>query len=416
MLARIIFKSLWTRRFSSTLTVTSIAFSVALLLGVERAREGARNSFTQSISDVDLIVGKKGGSLNLLLYTVFRLGSPTENVTYKTFQTIAHRDDITHVIPYSLGDSYRQFRVVGTDERFFEHFRYGKREHLSFSQGKGFSGIFDVVLGADVAQATAHQLNDKIVLSHGDDIGNFQTHEATPFQVKGILKPTGTPADRAVYISLYGMTAMHVGWEDGGPPKAGTVPSLTKESLQIDQVTAFFVKTKSPMATLYLQRDLNEYEDEPLMAILPGVVLSELWQSLNFIEKTLRWISLLVVFVGLVTMLIAIYNTLNERRREIAILRSLGASPPRIFAILVGESMTITCAGVMMGLAFVSGATHLLGPYLKENFGLSEAYLTSSPTEWLYATSVLVIGGLLGFIPALRAYLNSLSDGFSIRS
>ena len=311
MILKLIFKSLQTRWFSTLLTVISIGLSVALLLGVERAREGARNSFTQSISGVNLIVGKKGGSLNLLLYTVFRLGSPTENLSYETFEKISKNEDIEYVIPYSLGDSYKGYRVVGTDDRFFKYFQYGDKRNIKFARGRGFKDVFDVVLGSSVAEETRHRLGKKIILAHGDDVGQFQNMTTVLFKVVGALKPTGTPVDRSVYISLKGMTAMHIGWD------SGTFNTAKKQEvdddIKVEEITAFFVKTKSPFATLGLQRDLNEYKEEPLTAIIPGIVLSELWQSLSYVETTLKWISLLVVIVGLVTMLIAIYNTRSPR-------------------------------------------------------------------------------------------------------
>ena len=376
--------------------------------------KGARNSFTQSISGVNLIVGKKGGSLNLLLYTVFRLGSPTENLSYETFEKISKNEDIEYVIPYSLGDSYKGYRVVGTDDRFFKYFQYGDKRNIKFARGRGFKDVFDVVLGSSVAEETRHRLGKKIILAHGDDVGQFQKHDNSPFKVVGALKPTGTPVDRSVYISLKGMTAMHIGWD------SGTFNTAKKQEvdddIKVEEITAFFVKTKSPFATLGLQRDLNEYKEEPLTAIIPGIVLSELWQSLSYVETTLKWISLLVVIVGLVTMLIAIYNTLSERRREMAILRSIGASASTIFSIMMIESLVLTLAGIVLGLMIISSATVFLGPSLVENFGLSEAYLTSADNEKYYILFIFGMGAILGFIPAIKAYFNTVADGLTIKS
>lgn len=414
MILKLIFKSLQTRWFSTLLTVISIGLSVALLLGVERAREGARNSFTESVSGVNLIVGKKGGSLNLLLYTVFRLGSPTENLSYETFEKISKNDAIDYVIPYSLGDSYKGYRVVGTDESFFKYFQYGDKRNLKFARGRGFKDVFDVVLGSSVSEETKHRLGKKIILAHGDDVGQFQKHDNSPFKVVGTLRPTGTPVDRSVYISLKGMTAMHVGWDSGAFSAAAKVKPT--DDVLVEEITAFFVKTKSPFATLGLQRYLNQYEEEPLTAIIPGIVLSELWQSLSYVETTLKWISLLVVIVGLVTMLIAIYNTLSERRREMAILRSIGASASTIFSIMMLESLILTLAGILLGIIIIGFATVFLGPSLVENFGLSEAYLRSAEKEKYYILFIFGMGALLGFIPAIKAYFNTVADGLTIKS
>ena len=287
---------------------------------------------------------------------------------------------------------------------------------MKFARGKGFSGVYDVVLGSSVAQETRHRLGREIILSHGDDVGQFQKHENSPFKVVGALKPTGTPVDRSVYISLAGMSAMHIGWDTGSFNSSKTAPVSNIDEIEIKEITSFFVKTKSPFATLGLQRYLNDYEKEPLTAIIPGIVLSELWQSLSYVENTLKWISVLVVIVGLFTMLIAIYNTLSERRREMAILRSIGASAMTIFSIMMLESLILTTGGIILGSIVINGATLIVGPSLVENFGLSEAYLTTAAKEKYYILFIFMTGALLGFIPAIKAYINTVADGLTIKS
>ena len=419
MFGTLVLRSLWNRRLATVLTVCSIGLSVALLLGVERAREATRTGFTQSISGVDLIVGAKGGAVNLLLYSVFRLGTPTENIEYETYQKLTEHPDIDWVIPYSLGDSYDIYRVVGTSPLFFQHFKYGAKQSLAFREGEAFGGLFDVVLGAEVATKKGLKLGDPIVLSHGAEVGeHFQKHDNLPFVVKGVLKATGTPVDKGVYISLKGMTAIHVGWEDGGPPigeEKLDKAAVSKMNLAVDSVTALFVKTKSPFKTLHLQRWVNEYKDEPLMAVIPGVVLVELWETLAYAEGGLKIISILVVFVGLVTMLIAIYNTLGERRREMAILRSIGASPGLVFLVLVGESLFMTLTGIALGFGLLSILAGIVDNFAAQAMGVQIGFLTPLSQEVYYLLIVVAVGGLLGLIPAVRAYRNTLSDGLTIR-
>lgn len=420
MIFRLAFRSLWNRRLTTSLTVLSIALSVTLLVGVERVRMGARASFANTISQTDLIVGARGGSLNLLLYTVFRMGNASNNVSWQTYEEFRDHAAVGWTIPYSLGDSHRGYRVVGTDENFYAHYRYRRGQAVEFAQGQKAQGIFDVVLGAEVAKALGYKTNDKIVLTHGitpDGIA-LQTHDDKPFTVTGILARTGTPIDTSLYITLFGMEAIHMDWTDGGPPLPGQgvdPDALTVENIEVDQITSFLLGTKSRFETLSLQREINNYEQEALMAIIPGVALSDLWEGLSYAENGLKIISAFVVAVGLLGMLISIYNSLNERRREMAILRSVGAGPFVIFSLLVLESFLLTVLGVIAGLSLMYLAFYLSQPIVETQFGLHLPLSYPTMTEWIYCGVVIGFGLTLGAVPAIRAYRNTLSDGLTIR-
>lgn len=411
-------RSLWNRRLTSTLTVVSIALSVALLIGVERVRLGARESFTQTISKTDLIVGARGGTIQLLLYAVFRMGSPTGNIRYATYESIRSRPEIAWTIPYSLGDSYRGFRVVGTNTDFYQYYRYRGDRSLNFVAGQAAQKTQDVVLGSGVARQLGHQLGDRITLAHGVSDISLQKHDDKPFTVVGILAETSTPIDRSVYITLEGLEAIHADWSDGAPPMPGQeipLDQMTTTMLQPKAITAFLIGLKTRTAVLRLQRDLNESTDEPLTAIIPGVALADLWEGISYAEDALRVVSSFVVVVGLLGMLVSIYNSLNERRREMAILRSVGAGPGLIFTLLVLESLLLTVAGIVGGVATTYALLGLGQPLIEAHFGLFVPIKTLQTEELLYLIVVTGLGLLLGALPALRAYRNTLSDGLTIR-
>ena len=164
MITYLNWKSVQNRKLTSLLCVASIALSVALLLGVERIKNGARDGFTNTISQTDLIVGAKGGPLQLVLYTVFRIGSPTNNIRFSSYTKIKNLPEVDWTIPISLGDAYRGYRVVGTDENFFKHYRYRRNQKIKVLNGKIPIGIFDVVLGYEVAQKFQHKPSDSIIL------------------------------------------------------------------------------------------------------------------------------------------------------------------------------------------------------------------------------------------------------------
>ncbi|XGC81737.1 ABC transporter permease [Bdellovibrio bacteriovorus] len=412
-------KSLKNRSFATILTVISIALSVMLLLSVERAKRAAEQGFTQTISKTDLIVGARSGPLQLILYTVFNMGNATHNISYETYEALKKHPAIEWTIPYSLGDGHRGFRVVGTTEDFFKHYHYRGQQKVKVAQGIEFKELFDVVLGAEVARKLNYRIGDKIVVTHGVTKGEgIQDHGDKPFVVSGILAPTGTPLDRAIYMQLEGMEALHVDWQEGAAPtKDKMVPAseLSKEKLHVHSITAFFIGTKSRIETLSLQRELNTYKAEPLLAIIPGVVLSELWQGLSFVEGVLKIISWMVIAVGFMAMLIALTTSLNERRREMAILRAIGAKSGQIVGLLVFESALLTLLGIILGTALAFTLALVLGPWIEGEFGLYLAGPIFMWKELMYLGITFVGGTLIGLIPALRAQNLALKDGLSVR-
>ena len=417
MITYLTWKSVQNRKLTSLLCVASIALSVALLLGVERIKNGARDGFTNTISQTDLIVGAKGGPLQLVLYTVFRIGSPTNNIRFSSYNKIKSLPEVDWTIPISLGDAYRGYRVVGTDENFFKHYRYRRNQKIEVLNGKIPIGIFDVVLGYEVAQKFQHKTSDSIILSHGISEKSFMDHSVTPFKVVGILNPTATPIDRSIFITLEGMEAMHIGWDKGVPGKNSTVTpeNLKKENIHIGQITSFLLKTKNRIQTLKLQRKIDSFPEDPLMAVIPGLALHQLWKTLSYIENILYLISLCVLADGLISVIVSLYTSLNERRREIAIFRALGAGAGKVVSLLLVESSLIVLVGTLIGTALLYLCLFMVRPYLESNFSLYLPIQFLSSTELIYLGSILLGGITAGFIPAIKAYRNSLQDGLTIQ-
>ncbi|MEX6503475.1 ABC transporter permease [Pseudomonas zhanjiangensis] len=417
-LLRIALASLANRRFTALLTVFAIALSVCLLLAVERVRSEARASFASTISGTDLIVGARSGSLNLLLYSVFRIGNATNNIRWDSFEHLAAHPQVKWAIPISLGDSHRGYRVMGTDAGYFAHYRYGRGQTLQLAQGKPFADLFEVVLGAEVAAALGYRLGEQIVLAHGVSAVSLTRHDDKPFRVAGILKRTGTPVDRTLHISLAGMEALHVDWRSGMPARgAGKVSAEQARSLDLHPraITAMLLGLKSKIATFAVQREVNQYRSEPLLAILPGVALQELWSLMGTAEKALLVVSLFVVLTGLIGMLTAILTSLNERRREMAILRSVGARPWHIASLLVLEALALALAGAALGLALLYLGIAAAQGHVQAHYGLYLPLKLPTAYEWTLLGAILAAALLMGGVPAWRAYRQSLADGLSIR-
>lgn len=417
-LLRLALASLANRRATALLTVLVIALSVGLLLAVERVRTETRSSFASTISGTDLIVGARSGSVNLLLYSVFRIGNATNNIRWDSYQQIAALPRVKWAIPLSLGDSHRGYRVLGTTTDYFTHYRYGQDRALQLAAGRPFADLFEVVLGAEVARALGYRLGDEIVLAHGVGAISLTRHDDKPFRVAGILARTGTPVDRTLHISLAGMEALHVDWQ-GGMPARGAARIDADRARRLDlrpqAITAVLLGLDNRIATFAVQRALNEYRGEPLLAILPGVALQELWSMMGTAEQALLAVSACVVLVGLVGMLTALLASLNERRREMAILRSVGARPWQIAALLLAEALVLTLAGLLLGLALLYLAIALGQDFLQARHGLFLPLAAPSQREWLLLAASLAAALLLGLLPAWRAYRQSLVDGLSIR-
>ncbi|TBU92639.1 peptide ABC transporter permease [Stutzerimonas kirkiae] len=418
-LLRLALASLANRRFTALLTIFAIALSVCLLLSVERIRTETRASFASTISGTDLIVGARSGSINLLLYSVFRIGNATNNIRWDSYRQIAEHPRVAWAVPISLGDSHRGYRVLGTTTGYFEHYRYARQTPLALLEGRRFSDDpFEVVLGAEVAAALGYGLGEEIVLAHGVASVSLVQHDDKPFRVVGILQRTGTPVDRTLHISLEGMEALHIDWQSGMPAR-GNARISAEQARQMDlqprQITAILLGLDSRIATFALQREINQYRGEPLLAILPGVALQELWGLMGTAEKSLFIVSLFVVLVGLVGMLTAILTSLNERRREMAILRSVGARPWHIASLLLAEAFCIALAGILLGLSLLYLGIALAQGPLQSLYGIYLPLALPSLYEWQLLGGILLAALSIGGIPAWRAYRQSLADGLSIR-
>lgn len=417
IILRLAVKSLATRWLTVALTVLSIALSVMLLLGVEKVRTGARQSFADTISGTDLIVGARSGAIQLLLYSVFRIGNATNNITWDSYSEIASQPEVAWAVPMSLGDSHHGFRVLGTTLGYFEHYRYRQTNRLQFAAGKPFADLFDAVLGADVAATLGYKVGDPIVVAHGLGNVSFLEHDDKPFRVAGILEKTGTPVDRTVHVSLEAIEAIHVDWQSGGriPGQTVTADQVRSMTLKPKAITSALIGLKSKLQVFKLQRAINGYPKEPLSAVLPGAALQELWSLVGIAETALGAVSALVVATALIGMTTMILTTLNERRREMAILRSVGARPQTILGLLMAEAGLLTAAGVALGTLLLYAAIALMRGWADRTYGLNLSLAPPHGAEIAMLAFVVVAGLVAGMIPAIRAYRLSLADGMMVR-
>jgi len=420
--------SAWNRRSTLVWVVVSLALATALLWTLERLRHDIRQSFSQSVSGVDLIVGARSSPVQLMLFTVFHIGSVPQSMSMDSVQKLAQHRSVSWVVPLSLGDSHRGFPVLGTTPAFFQHFAYGDKQPLVLQQGAAFAdtldGLYEAVIGAEVARKMGYGLGQSITLGHGlhdhdhDHKGEqADEHADKPFKVVGILAPTGTPVDRSVQVSLKALEAIHLDWVAGTPMPGGQIPAdqARKFNLEPEEVTAALVGLKSRAAVFNVQRFVNFYEEEALMGVMPGVALGELWSVLGLGENALLAVSALVALVSVVSLMAVVLAGLNERRRELAVLRAVGAAPRHVLGLLTLEGTWVTCAGVLLGVLLAHAGMALASPWLQQSLGIRLQMDAPLPSQLSLAGAVLLAGLLASLGPAWRAYRLSLADGLSPR-
>jgi putative ABC transport system permease protein len=442
----LIWRSAWHRRQVLWLTVMSVALSAALLLGLERLRADVRQSFAQAVSGTDLIAGPRTGAVELLLYAVFHIGQPQANLPWAAVQALRDQPDVAWVIPLALGDSHRGFPVVATDHGFFQHFRHGEQQALAWQAGQAFQRPNEIVLGAEVARQLTLTLGDRIVLAHGDGALEEHDHSDHPMTVVGILAPTGTPVDRALHIALGDMTALHAHGMPG--PVDGLGASGMRQQLQAlmrapdddhdhhhdhdhdddhaphpaadatakadtaPTVTAALVGLHERTRVFAVQQRFQALGDGRWMAVLPGVALDELWRVIDLAERALQVVSVLVAMASLLGLAATILAGLQARRRELAVLRAVGAAPRHLAALLALEGGLVSGVGVALGTALGWLALHAAGPWLLAHHGLV-VRATIEPEQWPWLLGVWAAGWCVSLWPAWQAYRWSVHDGLN---
>lgn len=411
ILLQLALKSLINRKVTISLTIISLTLSISLYLSIDTLRLGAKKSFFGNVQSGDLILGARSGEIQLVLYSLFQKGSPTNNISWDSYQSFSKHQEVLWTIPISLGDSHKQFRVLGTNNNYFKYFSFRNKQKLEFESGEKLKNIFDVVIGNDVQRTLNYKLDDNIIIAHGISSKSF--HDEFPFKVKGILKKTGTSADRLVIVSLEALEIIHKDWQTGVkiPSKKNSKHNWNLEKLDPKEITAAIIKIKSPIKIFQMQREINNFEPEPLQAVIPGLALSKLWEIVSITEKIMLSISAMVIITSLIGLITILYSNLNNRRNEMALFRIVGASPTSIFSLLLIEAIIISAFSIFISILF----TQLLGliffPFLDKNFGIFLENRFLSIKDCYFLLLVLLSSVTVSVFPALQAYRNSISDG-----
>jgi len=412
----LLLKSMRSRLIPTSLVTISLMASMVLLLSIERIQQGAEEGFNQSISGVDAIIGPRSSSIELVLYTVFHLGRPTNNITTKTVNDVKLRGDISWLVPIALGDSHKGFRVVATEPNYFEHIKYANGQPLVFSKGVAFAELSEAVLGSDVAEKLSYRVGSKIQITHGSVESIGSKHDDFSFVVTGILNKTGTPIDRAIFLDLKGYELLHLGWKSG--KKIFNLDDINLSSLPEDAlipktVTAAFIGLKSKLTLFNFSKNIREYPKEAISAVIPGIALSELWSIVGLVDKGFQLLSWIIIAISLIAMVTLIIASLDNRKQEMTIYRANGASPKFLAMMVLCESLVIGLTAIVGAIILVTIVTYFATVQLNLALGISPSFKWISMGEIIVFSFILLAGALSSLIPAVMVFRKNLHQTLS---
>ena len=409
------FASMRARLLPIVLVILALTSSMALLLAVDRIKVATQNGFNQSLSGVDLVLGPRGSGIELMLYTVFHLGKPTNNITTETLKDITQNPKIAWAVPIALGDSHRGFRVIATSSEYFQRIKFGGDQSLQFRDGVAFRELNQVVIGSAVADALGYTVGTPMFVTHGSgSLGEL--HDDFAFNVSGILAPTGTPTDQAIFVSLEGYELIHLGWTNGSQAislKNIDVQQIPKERLYPKTITAAYLGLSSKLGLFQVARSINEYSEEAVSAIIPGVALAELWSIVGSVDSVFKLLNWLIIGISIIAMMTMTMTALESRTREMTILRALGATPAHLSSMILAEIALISGFSVLLAIGLVRVLTWVSVDLLSEWAGIRIELIWITTNELLILGLIVLAGLIASLIPAGMVYKRSLHRGFS---
>ena len=404
-LVLIVSRSLRQHKLSSCITIMSVALACGLVMAVFSVKTQTHDAFTGGSVGFDAVLGARGSQLQLVLNTIFHLETSPGNIPWTVYKAVEKDRRVELAIPYAVGDNYHGFRIVGTTEDIFTKFEYqeGKKFQVQ-ADGRFFKpDLREAVIGSFVAQKTGLKLGDKFNPYHGLNFDEKNQH-AEIYLVVGVLESTNSPSDRVIWIPLEGIYRMkgHV-WNVGGKEFEAKVGEDIPDDYK--QVSAVMLKLKNPgMSGMSMSQEVNKQGKDFTLAWPIARVMADLFDKIGWIDRVLEMIAYLVVVVASGSILASIYNTMNERRREFAILRALGARRATVFSTIVVEAATIAGLGSLFGFLVYGVIMGSAAAVIRGQTGVVLDVLQFHPVLVATPLGMIVIGGLAGVIPAIKAY------------
>jgi putative ABC transport system permease protein len=394
MLIKIAWKNLIDKKLNSFLCILLMALGIGLISLLVILSKQFEEKFTKNISGIDMVVGAKGSPLQLILSSVYQVDNPTGNIPLNQVNALKKNPLVKEVIPMSMGDNYKGYRIVGTNESYLEHFK------VEFVEGHLFVENLEVVLGAITAENLGLKIGDDFHSAHGLD-AEGETHDHDHFEVVGILKFNNSVVDNLILTSLNSVWAVH------GHSSVDS-SSTTNDSESDKQITSALVKFRSPMGMMTIPRNINE--NSVMQAALPSIEVNRLFELLGVGVSTLRALALAIMLISGISVFVSLYNSLKERRYEMALMLSMGASRVQLFGMLLLEGLFLGVVGYVIGLTVSRLGIWLVSKQVAESYHFDISQVSFQPEEgWLFLTAI-GIGLLAAAIPSLGVYRLNISE------
>ncbi|MDW8205028.1 MAG: FtsX-like permease family protein [Cytophagales bacterium] len=397
------------RPLSNALHILILALGIAVIVFLLLASHQVEDKLMRNAKGIDLVVGSKGSPMQLILSAIFHIDYPTGNIGLEDARALVRHPLVKHSIPMALGDSYKGFRIVGTDLRYPQHYQ------AQLAEGNWWKEDMEAVIGSKVAQTSGLKIGDRFAGAHGMGESVGDEHAEHLYIVTGIMKPTGTVLDNLVLTNIGSVWAVHEQHSEADSSTAATLLTNRPDTLNGlppgkagRELTAMLIQFRNPMAAIQLPRYVNA--QSRLQAASPAVEVARLFRILGVGVSIAQGFSYLIITVAGLSIFIALYNALKERRYDLAVMRALGASQQTLFALVILEGLLIAGAGSLLGIFLghlMAESVHFLADEAEQAAFTGLMFLAK---EWLIVATALLIGFLTALIPAIGAYKTDISS------
>lgn len=395
---------------NTALNILLLALGIAVITVLLLFNNQLSSKISQNSKGIDLVVGAKGSPLQLILCNIFHIDFPTGNIKLKEAERIAHGRLVKKAIPLALGDSYQAYRIIGTSHD------YPALYNVTLATGSWWEKDMEVTVGASVAMLANLKLNDTFASSHGL-LADGDVHGDHRFTVRGILKPTGTVLDNLILTNVSSIWAVHEEHADKGEHEHEAVPDTTSPrsilvpsvaaSDSTKEITAMLLQYRSPLAAIQLPRIVNSQTN--MQAASPAFETARLFSILGVGVDILMAFAYVLIIISALSIFIALYNSLKERRYDLAIMRSMGATRLKLLSAILLEGSVLTLLGSILGMLSGHGVLMVLARVMPETQKAGISGLVFYSDEWIILAGSLLLGVLCALIPAIEAYRTNIS-------
>ncbi|NQX37603.1 putative ABC transport system permease protein [Pedobacter steynii] len=398
---KISWKSLWSKPLSSALNMMLIAFGTGILTILLLASNQIAQKLDNNSKDIDLVVGAKGSPLQLILSSIYYIDFPTGNIPLKEAKELSRSPFVKRAVPLALGDNYNGTRIVGTDSNFVAIYK------LKVQTGKLWTKDFETTIGASVAESQQLKVGDTFYGAHGLT-SNSDVHKSHQYTVSGILAPQGNVTDNLILTNIASVWKMHDDHEEGEAHEHKDGESHHKEEHGDEgkELTSLLIQYRSPMSVAIFPRMVNETTN--MQAASPAQESTRLFSLIGVGVETLQWFAVLIMLIAAISVFVNLYNSLKERKYDLAIMRTLGASRGKLFLIVIAEGIILTLAGTLIGIALGHLALQFIGNYQESSQAKLTGLVFLKDEIYLFVAG-LAIGIFAAIIPAVQAYRSNIS-------